>query len=69
MSSSTFYSNLPLLTDFRDVGRQESYTPLPDDWHVVMCDVRNSTLAVEAGQYKKVNTLGAALITAVLNLA
>ena len=69
MSSTLFYAQLPLLTEFDDVGRQESYTPLPDDWHVAMCDVRNSTAAVEAGNYKNVNTLGAAAITAVLNAA
>src|SRR5258707_76175 len=34
-----------------------------------MCDVRNSTAAVEAGKYKNVNTVGAAAITAVLNAA
>jgi len=69
MPSTTFYASLPLLTDFADVGRQGSYAPLPDDWHVVMCDVRNSTAAVEAGRYKSVNTLGAACITALLNAA
>jgi hypothetical protein len=69
MSSASFYSNLPLLTDFSDVGRQENFVPLPDDWHVAMCDVRDSTAAVEAGRYKNVNTLGAAVITAMLNAA
>ncbi len=69
MDSSSFYSGLPLLTEFGDAGRQESYVALPDDWHVAMCDVRNSTAAVEAGRYKNVNTLGAAVITAMLNAA
>lgn len=67
--NSSFYANLPLLTEFSNVGRQESYVPLPGNWHVVMCDVRNSTAAVEAGRYKNVNTLGAAVITAMLNAA
>jgi hypothetical protein len=69
MSNAQFYSNLPLLTEFSDVGRLESYAPVPDDWHVVMCDVSNSTVAVEQGRYKNVNTLGAAVITAMLNAA
>jgi len=69
MNSALFYASLPVLTEFGDVSRPESYTPLPDDWHVVMCDVRNSTAAVEAGRYKNVNTVGAAIITAVLNAA
>ena len=62
-----FYADLPVITDFVAVGRQESYATLPDDWHVALCDVRNSTAAVEAGKYKNVNSLGAAAITAVLN--
>ncbi len=67
--SSRFYSGLKILTDFADVGSLENYAALPDDWHVAMCDVRNSTAAVEAGRYKNVNTVGAAAITAVLNAA
>ena len=66
-AADRFYAGLPVITDFVAVGLQESYTPLPDDWHVALCDVRNSTAAVEAGRYKNVNSLGAAAITAVLN--
>jgi len=65
MSITLFYARLSLLTEFEDVGWQKSYAPLPDDWHVVMCDVCNSTAAVEAGNYKNVNTLGAAVIPGV----
>ena len=69
MNNSLFYAQLPVITEFGDVSRQDSYALLPDDWHVVMCDVRNSTAAVEAGRYKNVNTVGAAIITAMLNAA
>jgi hypothetical protein len=69
MNSTSFYAQLPLHAEFDAVGRRESYAPLPDDWHVVMCDVKNSTAAVESGRYKNVNTLGAAMITAMLNAA
>ena len=62
-----FYSQLPVLTEFADIGQPARYAPLPADWHVVMCDVRNSTAAVEAGRYKNVNTVAAAAIAAVLN--
>ena len=51
------------------MGSLDNYTPLPDDWHIALCDVRNSTAAVEAGRYKNVNTVGAAVITAMLNAA
>ena len=69
MENTRFYAQLPVLTNFDDIGRWNNYSPLPDDWHVVMCDVRNSTAAVEAGNYKNVNTVGAAIITALLNAA
>ncbi|MEO6595084.1 MAG: DUF3095 domain-containing protein [Planctomycetota bacterium] len=69
MTSARFYAELPVFTDFSDVTRSESFASLPDDWHVVMSDVRDSTAAVQAGNYKQVNTLGAATITAVLNAA
>ncbi len=69
MNTTLFYAELPVLTEFADIGRPERYAPLPNDWHVVMCDVRNSTAAVQAGRYKTVNTVGAAVITALLNAA
>jgi hypothetical protein len=69
VASDRFYADLPVITDFGAVTRAGSYAPLPDDWHVALCDVRNSTAAVEAGKYKNVNTVGASAITAVLNAA
>jgi hypothetical protein len=62
-----FYRDLPVRTRFGDVARPEAYTDAPPDWHVVVADVRGSTQAVEAGQYKAVNMVGASVITAVLN--
>ena len=69
MSSAGFYAGLPVLPDFSGVADPRSYTPLPGDWHVAACDVRNSTLAVQAGNYKHVNTVGASAVTAMLNAA
>ena len=66
---SRFYADLPLLTEFSSVTEVERFTPLPADWHVATCDVRNSTAAVQAGDYKQVNTVAAAAVTAVLNAA
>jgi hypothetical protein len=66
-ASDSFYAELPVHEGVQLIMRSESFTPLPDDWHVGLCDVRNSTAAIEAGQYKNVNSLGVAAITAVLN--
>lgn len=67
--SDSFYADLPVLPDFAAIAKTQSFAPLPGDWHVAMCDVRDSTAAVEAGRYKNVNTVGAAFITAMLNAA
>ncbi|HEX2648515.1 MAG TPA: DUF3095 domain-containing protein [Burkholderiales bacterium] len=69
MESATFYAGLPVLGNFSIVTQPENFAPLPADWHVATCDVKNSTLAVQAGNYKHVNTVGAAAVTAVLNAA
>ena len=69
MNSEGFYGALPVLTDFNGVADPGSYAPLPADWHVATCDVRNSTVAVQAGNYKHVNTVGASAVTAILNAA
>jgi Protein of unknown function (DUF3095) len=64
---SRFYAELPVLTEFSAVTQPERFAPLPADWHVAACDVRDSTAAVRAGNYKQVNTVAAAAVTAVLN--
>ena len=68
-SSERFYADLPAFADLGALGSAQSFARLPADWHVAMCDVRDSTAAIQSGAYKKVNILGAATITAVLNAA
>jgi len=69
VSSAGFYAGLPVLTEFGAVADPASYAPLAADWHVATCDVRNSTRAIEDGNYKHVNTVGASAVTAMLNAA
>jgi len=69
VSSAGFYGGLPVLPDFDGVADPRNFAQLPADWHVATCDVRNSTLAVQAGDYKHVNTVGASAVTAMLNAA
>jgi hypothetical protein len=66
---SRFYADLPVLTEFSAVTQADRFAPLPPDWHVANCDVRNSTAAVRDGNYKQVNTVAAAAVSAVLNAA
>jgi len=56
--SASFYSAIEPVEDFEALVRPESYAPLPEDWSVVVADVVDSTGAIEAGEYKAVNTVG-----------
>jgi len=67
--SSKFYANLPLVKDFFDASLGENYHPLPENWHVAVADIVNSTSAIEENRYKAVNILGASPIVGILNLA
>jgi hypothetical protein len=60
-----FYDELKSFHDFHRLGDSRHYKPLPEDWYVVISDIRGSTKAIEEGRYQDVNTLGAASIAAV----
>src|SRR6476659_7142823 len=63
-----FYRDLPLLASFAESIETARHTEVPGDWWVVVADVIGSTKAIEAGAYKKVNTVGVACIAAVVNV-
>jgi hypothetical protein len=67
-NSDDFYKNLQGFNEFTSVTDLSLYRPLPDDWHVVIGDIVGSTKAIEEGRYKDVNLMGAACITAVINV-
>lgn len=62
-----FYQNLPAISDFIKVMDHSQFHEAPQDWVVVMTDVRGSTEAIRKGRYRDVNMLGASCITAILN--
>ncbi|HYF65027.1 MAG TPA: DUF3095 domain-containing protein [Herpetosiphonaceae bacterium] len=66
--TSNFYVELPILETFRAVLDTQRFTAAPDDWLIVLTDIQNSTQAIEAGQYKAVNMIGASSIMALLNV-
>jgi hypothetical protein len=68
MTSETFYRDLPVLESFADTIETARHAPVPGDWWIVVADVIGSTKAIEAGGYKKVNTVGVACIAAVVNV-
>lgn len=67
MNSQLFYKNLEAFDNFQDILNTEHYQDIPDDWYVVISDIKGSTKAIERGQYKDVNTVGASCIIAVIN--
>ena len=67
--TSDFYSDLPAFADFREVADLHHYQALPDDWTLIVSDVVESTKAIERGEYKNVNMVGAAFLTAVINVS
>ncbi len=64
-----FYAELAPFDRFTDFADVNAYTRVPNDWQVLCADVRGSTKAIEEGRYKDINTIGAACITAILNVS
>lgn len=63
-----FFGTLPSFDDFMAVFEAAHYTPIPDGWTIVITDIKGSTKAITEGRYKDVNMVGAASISAVLNV-
>lgn len=66
--NTNFYHQLPALQTFAEAMETSLHQDLPADWWIVIADVIGSTKAIEAGAYKKVNTVGVACIAAVANV-
>ncbi len=68
-NNNDFYTALPLhkhslLELYSD---DANFTPLPEDWYVLVADVKNSTLAVADNKHNQVNLAATGCIVAVLN--
>lgn len=66
-ATEDFYRHLMPATSFAQAAELQYYSPVPDDWTVILGDISGSTEAIKAGKYKSVNMVGAAVITSVLN--
>ena len=64
----TFYAAMEAFADFAAVADPARYRAAPDNWIVLLADIKGSTEAARAGRYKDVNLIGAACITATLNV-
>ncbi|MEM6577852.1 MAG: DUF3095 domain-containing protein [Pseudomonadota bacterium] len=66
-SSALFFNAIPTHRDFSVFSNFGVYTPLPDDWWVGTSDIIGSTEAIAEGNYKTVNMVAAAVISAQIN--
>ena len=66
-SETTFFHDMPSMPHIRHVTDLNYYLDVPRNWLIALTDVRNSTIAIKNGEYKSVNTCGAATIAAILN--
>jgi len=67
--NTNFYSDLPSISNFYELTNTQNYAAFPEDWRLIITDIKGSTKAIEAGRYKDVNFVGAMGIVALLNLA
>jgi len=67
MNDEPFYDRIPTLNDFAVATDPAHYVRVPSDWSVAVGDVRDSTTAIDEGDYKAVNVVGASVIAATLN--
>lgn len=68
METINFYKNLKTFTNFSDITEDKYFTEVPDDWCIVVSDIKNSTQAIENGKYKEVNFVAALIIIGILNI-
>lgn len=67
MQLLNYYQQIQPLNRFTDITNPEYYRSVPDDWQVIITDVRSSTKAIESGGYKNVNLVGIAGLVVVKN--
>ncbi len=68
MNPSDFIASIVEITEFERATDISKHTDIPEDWYVLVADIVDSTKAIENGQYKSVNSLGATVIVSILNI-
>ena len=68
MHTTNFYKNLKQINDFSKIMENENYSKVPNEWFVVVSDIKGSTKAIEEGKYKQVNFIAALTIIGILNI-
>lgn len=66
--NENFYLNLDSINNLNDILDDNKYKDIPQNWSIVITDVKNSTEAIKEGKYKNINFVGAISIIAILNI-
>ena len=70
MDEVNFYKDLqPQKLPLAQLFQEAHFFAVPVSWHVIISDVKNSTLAVSAGKHNDVNLVAAGSLIAALNIA
>ena len=67
MKELNWYSTVPSFADFHQLTQDEHFYRVPPTWSIIVTDIVDSTRAIDSGQYKDVNTIGAACVVAAQN--
>lgn len=67
MNIAAFFQQLNPIRDWMEMEAASAYQEIPDDWWILMTDIKGSTQAIGEGRYKDVNTLGVCAIISVQN--
>lgn len=67
MTTENFYRDLPGFLSMKEMTNPNHFFNAPEDWIVVLTDIKDSTTALKAGRYKEVNVVGASCIIAAKN--
>ena len=68
MHTTNFYKNLKHIDNFSKIMENDNYSKIPKEWFVVVADIKDSTKAIEEGNYKQVNFIAALTIIGILNI-
>lgn len=68
MDTKDFYKNLKQVNNFSKIMQDSNYCLIPNDWYVIVSDIKDSTKAIEKGMYKQVNFVAALTIIGILNI-
>ena len=70
MNTDNFYKYLKVsVASLPETLREGGFIEVPENWYVVIADVKNSTAAVNAGNHNDVNLVAASSLVVALNIA